>query len=405
MSIRPDRHVYIDASGSADRLIHTPGRKHVRNFRRALLCAAATTLTAGGLLVSPASAAPAPLSPDGASTLAASIGDARTAGSFIDAATGRTVVAVTDSAAADRVRASGGVAKLVNRSGADLDRLMARLDTGVTGTAWSVDPTSNQVVIDVDTTVKGAALSRLQAAVAASKGAARIERMNGELRRTISGGDAIYGGGYRCSLGFNVRSGSTYYFITAGHCTNLATTWYSNSARTQVLGTRTGTSFPTNDYGIVRYTSSVSHPGAVGGMDITGGRQRVRRHVGHPPRQHHRHPLRIGDRSQRDRPLRRGHRLPDDPHQRLRRRRRQRRLALLGQHRDRPHLGRQRQLLERWHDVLPAGPGGSQPLRRQRLLSPTPEGGPRRSRTPGAASCPANARVRILVAEYTGTRR
>jgi streptogrisin D len=221
-------------------------------------------------MVSPAQAAPSPLTPDGASTLAASIGTARTAGSFIDTATGRTVVAVTDSAAADRVRASGGVAKLVSRSGADLDRLMASLDTGVTGTAWSVDPMSNQVVIDVDTTVKGAALSRLQAAVAASKGAARIERMNGELRRTISGGDAIYGGGYRCSLGFNVRGGGVDYFITAGHCTNLATTWYSNSARTQVLGTRTGTSFPTNDYGIVRYTSSVSRPGTVGGVDITG---------------------------------------------------------------------------------------------------------------------------------------
>ena len=269
MSIRPDRHVYIDASGSADRLIHTPGRKHVRNFRRALLCAAATTLTAGGLLVSPASAAPAPLSPDGASTLAASIGDARTAGSFIDAATGRTVVAVTDSAAADRVRASGGVAKLVNRSGADLDRLMARLDTGVTGTAWSVDPTSNQVVIDVDTTVKGAALSRLQAAVAASKGAARIERMNGELRRTISGGDAIYGGGYRCSLGFNVRSG-TDQLLHHRRALHQPGDDLVLQLRAHRLGTRTGTSFPTNDYGIVRYTSSVSRPGTVGGADITG---------------------------------------------------------------------------------------------------------------------------------------
>ena len=68
----------------------------MRNLRRALLCAAATTLTAGGLLVSPAQAAPAPLTPDGATTLAASIGATRTAGSYIDSATGRTVVAVTD---------------------------------------------------------------------------------------------------------------------------------------------------------------------------------------------------------------------------------------------------------------------------------------------------------------------
>ena len=77
----------------------------------------------------------------------------------------------------------------------------------------------------------------------------------------ISGGDAIYGG-RRCSLGFNVRSGSTYYFLTAGHCTNIAS-WYANSSKTALLGTVTGTSFPGNDYGIVRYTSSANPPGNV----------------------------------------------------------------------------------------------------------------------------------------------
>ena len=78
------------------------------------------------------------------------------------------------------------------------------------------------------------------------------------LSTLIAGGDAIYAGGGRCSLGFNVRSGSTYYFLTAGHCTNIGTTWYANSASTTVLGTRAGTSFPGNDYGIVRYTSIAS---------------------------------------------------------------------------------------------------------------------------------------------------
>ena len=60
---------------------------------------------------------------------------------------------------------------------------------------------------------------------------------------------------YRCSLGFNVRSGSTYYFLTAGHCGNIASTWYSNSSHTTVLGTTTGSSFPGNDYAIVKYTN------------------------------------------------------------------------------------------------------------------------------------------------------
>jgi hypothetical protein len=39
----------------------------------------------------------------------------------------------------------------------------------------------------------------------------------------VSAGDAIYGGQYRCSLGFNVVSGTTYYFLTAGHCTHSGT--------------------------------------------------------------------------------------------------------------------------------------------------------------------------------------
>jgi streptogrisin D len=87
------------------------------------------------------------------------------------------------------------------------------------------------------------------------------------LSTTITGGDAIYTGGARCSLGFNVRNSSgTYYFLTAGHCTNIGATWTSGST---VLGTRTGTSFPGNDYGIVRYNAGVSHPGMVGSQDIT----------------------------------------------------------------------------------------------------------------------------------------
>jgi streptogrisin D len=183
------------------------------------------------------------------------------------------VINVTDAAAATAIKAAGGKARIVQRSAADLNALTSRLDKGVTGTAWSVDPMSNQVVIDVDTTVKGAPLAWLEKAVAASNGAARIERLSGTLSPTISGGDAIYTGGSRCSLGFNVRSGTTNYFLTAGHCTNIGTTWYANSSQSTVLGTRSGTSFPGNDYGIVRYTNTtITKTGGVGSQDITTAR-------------------------------------------------------------------------------------------------------------------------------------
>ncbi|MBM7442104.1 S1 family peptidase [Streptomyces sp. HB132] len=146
----------------------------------------------------------------------------------------------------------------------------AVLDADVAGTAWNVDPATGRLVVTVDSTVSQAEINHIKESAGANAGALRIERTPGTFSKLISGGDAIYASGWRCSLGFNVRSGSTYYFLTAGHCTDGAGTWWSDSARTTVLGTTTGSSFPTNDYGIVRYTNtSVTKSGTVGSQDIT----------------------------------------------------------------------------------------------------------------------------------------
>src|SRR5262249_9222655 len=46
--------------------------------------------------------------------------------------------------------------------------------------------------------------------------------------------------------------------------------WYSNASHTTLLGYRAGSSFPGNDYAIIRYVSTfTNHPGRVGGQDIT----------------------------------------------------------------------------------------------------------------------------------------
>ncbi len=172
-----------------------------------------------------------------------------------------TVVAITT--------LSAGQATAAPRSSDNLAQLMARLDTGIPGTAWGIDPAANQVVITIDSSVRGASFAQLESAVWGTKGAARIERANGVFRPLISGGDAIYGSQYRCSLGFNVRSGSTYSFLTAGHCTDLASEWFADAAHTVKLGDRAGSSFPNNDYGIVRYTNtSITISGTAGGQDI-----------------------------------------------------------------------------------------------------------------------------------------
>ncbi|MFG2331835.1 S1 family peptidase [Streptomyces sp. NPDC048604] len=147
----------------------------------------------------------------------------------------------------------------------------AVLKADVPGTAWHLDQATGAVVVTADSTVSKAEIAKIKREAGVNAGAIRVERTPGRFTKLISGGDAIYASSWRCSLGFNVRdSAGNYYFLTAGHCTDGAGTWYSNSGRTTVLGSTAGSSFPTNDYGIVRYTNStVSKSGTVGGVDIT----------------------------------------------------------------------------------------------------------------------------------------
>ena len=238
---------------------------------------AATAL--GGALAAPVSAAPTVKVADpaaaqaaaGARTqaLAARLGS-RSAGAYLDGQ-GRTVVAVTDAATAAEVTAAGGTAKLVSRSGAQLAAVQAGLTKHLTvaGTAWALDPTTNQVLVSIDASVDAAELAAVTSVLAPYGSAVRVERVAGTFSTRITGGDAIYGGGYRCSLGFNVRNSSGQnYALTAGHCGNIVSTWYTNSSRTTVLGTVAGSSFPGNDYAIIRYTGSVTASGTVGSQDI-----------------------------------------------------------------------------------------------------------------------------------------
>ncbi|WP_149180612.1 S1 family peptidase [Streptomyces sp. TRM49041] len=147
----------------------------------------------------------------------------------------------------------------------------AVLAADVAGTAWHVDPATATLVVTADSTVSKADIARIKRTAGAGAGALRVERTSGKFSKYLSGGDAVYADSWRCSLGFNVVRGGTYYLLTAGHCTDGAGTWYTNSRRTTTIGATVGSSFPGNDYGLVRYdNTSLSHPGSVGGTDITG---------------------------------------------------------------------------------------------------------------------------------------
>ncbi|MFR9673529.1 S1 family peptidase [Streptomyces sp. TR06-5] len=168
---------------------------------------------------------------------------------------------------------SAGAATAPQFSAGELHRAsQAVMAADVEGTAWYVDESSGRVVVTADSTVSRAEIAKLRRSAGDNAGAVRVERAAGTFRPLLSAGDAIYGGGYRCSLGFNVVSGSTYYFLTAGHCGDVANTWYTDSNHNTLIGPTVGSSFPNNDYALVRYDNqSLSHQGGYTAADAYVG--------------------------------------------------------------------------------------------------------------------------------------
>lgn len=256
------------------------------NRRNATIGAGAATLLATALTLSATEAGadpnatpvpdPGQLSLSSAQRIATGLSDDlgnRSAGWYYDSGAQRLVVNVLDREAATAVRAQGAEARMVSHSLADLDAAKRTLSdrAAIAGTAWSSDPRVNKVVVTADSTVTGTKLGKLRAVAAGLGSKVAVKRMKGELKPVLSGGDAVYGGGYRCSLGFNVLKDDEPYFLTAGHCAELADSW-SSSPSGSAIGTTEGSSFPGNDFGLVRYTDDVPHPSAV---NLYGGSQEI----------------------------------------------------------------------------------------------------------------------------------
>ncbi|MCY0925276.1 S1 family peptidase [Streptomyces sp. H27-H1] len=180
------------------------------------------------------------------------------------AAVGLTAVATLAGPAAAAEAPSG--------SSVNADRLAAVeasvLRADVAGTAWGTNE-SGAFVVTADSTVSDASLEKIKKEVGSNGSAVRIERTHGKLSKLTTGGQAIFTGQIRCSLGFNVRRGTMYYALTAGHCTQGAGTWYTNQAHSVKIGATAGSSFPGNDYGIIRYDNkALAHSGAVYSQNI-----------------------------------------------------------------------------------------------------------------------------------------
>ncbi|MFJ3673036.1 S1 family peptidase [Streptomyces sp. NPDC090106] len=259
--------------------------KHRRIPRRraALAGAGIAALVAAGVTFQSANAsepvrssAPKTLSALAAGNLASTLGEqlgGDAAGTYYDAKSKSLVVNVLDEAAASVVEKAGAEARVVRNSLAELRSAGTSVrEADVPGTSWVTDPTSNKVVVTADRTVSDAEWASLTKVVDGLGGTAELQRTKGEFKPFIAGGDAITGGGGRCSLGFNVVKGGEPYFLTAGHCTEAISEWSDSSG---VIGTNETSSFPDNDYGLVKYTSEVEHPSEVNlydgsAQEITG---------------------------------------------------------------------------------------------------------------------------------------
>lgn len=204
---------------------------------------------------------------------------ARSAGAYIDRATGDLVVNVTSQAAAERTRGAGARARVVARSMGRLTEIESALDdSAVPGTTLAIDVRSNVVEVIVPKGDNGAAAKALIERAESFGDAVEVTRAAGmPTTQALFGGEAIFGSGVRCSAAFNTRSRSgTEYVLTAGHCGRASSSW---SVDEGFLGQTAAASFPGNDYAAIRNSGSVATVGAVlyngGSYEITN--------AGNPP--------------------------------------------------------------------------------------------------------------------------
>ncbi|MBI0298254.1 S1 family peptidase [Streptomyces sp. PRKS01-29] len=286
--------------------------RRVNKRTLAISGAAITALGAAAILLPNANANPdetsgaktfsSPAAVKLARSLASDLGD-NGAGWYYDNSNRQLVMNVMDEDSAESVRAKGAVAKVVRNSMADLKAATQTLssDASVPGTAWSIDPVTNQVQVTADRTVTGAKWDTLTKATDQMEGTVSVKRSKGEFKRFdgeeaaqpgdnggagdadasggagagdaaaggLDGGDAIFGGGARCSLGFNVSVDGAPGFLTAGHCGNESQTWTSDEAGAQQVGTVQDSKFPENDFALVMYDDATTQPSST--VDLQDG--------------------------------------------------------------------------------------------------------------------------------------
>jgi streptogrisin D len=154
----------------------------------------------------------------------------------------------------------------------DMAALMELRQDRIPGTAWATDPTTGQMIVTADETVKGGTWDDLETAVDAVGEDAKLTRASGKFELLAEGGDAIFAGGGRCSLGFNVvTADGAPGFLTAGHCGVIAEQW-SDTQDGEPIATVQEALFPgEGDFALLTYDDPAEEP--LSTVDLGDGQQ------------------------------------------------------------------------------------------------------------------------------------
>jgi len=139
----------------------------------------------------------------------------------------------------------------LNELKADIDQYAST--PGTVGLSWGVDPKTRTVVISVPKDDNDAATRAFLNRVRSMDDNVRIQRVPAAPRLMVGPGDAIYTGGGRCSASVIGTNGSRNFVVTAGHCTDIGSTWTTGSGET--IGNTVLSSFPGDDYGLIEVTN------------------------------------------------------------------------------------------------------------------------------------------------------
>ncbi|MFE1839025.1 S1 family peptidase [Streptomyces sviceus] len=211
---------------------------------------------------------------DLASQLQELLGDAF-AGSYYDSDSKQLVVNVIsgDNNVVVQAKKAGAKVRQVDNSLTELAAGAKTLkeEATIPGTAWAVDPRTNKILVTADSTVTGDKWNTLESTVKSlGSDMATVKKSAGTFKTFVSGGDAIFGGGARCSLGFNVTAGDgSPAFLTAGHCGVAAEQW-SDTQDGQPIATVDQATFPGDgDFALVKYDDPATQ--APSEVNVGGG--------------------------------------------------------------------------------------------------------------------------------------